>query len=354
MYNLDESIARDLEKIGKKKGFENLYLYLSNDCDFCCKHCYLGERLVKRENFELAEIKRQLSFWKKLGSEKLCFIGGEPTLYPHLKECVEFAKELHYKKIIIGSNGSDRACEKLFEFLPKDLSYIQISLDGTTENTNDYIRKNGAYKQTTNTIKKLVDRGFDTRIIMTVNSYNSKEMMDMLYLAEKLGVSLVKFHIMSEIGNAQNTDIKSLSPEEWIAKCKEIYEFAINNRDRRYKISFQPAYEYKNEKCKYADLSQYKGCVGKNMERISVFPDGKCYICSFLFDYRIYYAKVDGNYIRKCNDSEYELFNRNSCHGCKVPCDFDGCAAEDIVINKRACLNAQDIFPVCRLWKIEL
>ncbi len=356
MFKLDEQIREDLLDAGKQKGFENLYIYLSNNCDFHCKHCYLGDRLIKKESMELVEVKEHLETWRELGSKKVCFIGGEPTLYPHLKECVDYADTLKYEKIIVGSNGSEYAGNILLELGNSKVSYVQISLDGATEKINDSIRRKGAYHETVNTIKKLVEAGFDTRIIMTVNTYNAFEVLDMIDLAKELGVTLVKFHIMSEIGNV-NADtnvsgLKAIEPLKWIEICESIKEYAKGYADRDMKISFQPAYAKKG----YEDfhLEPYKGCVGKYLERMSVFPDGRCYVCSFLFDYGLFYANFREGFIEKCEHSEFEFFNKPTCGGCLQECKYDGCAAEDIITGERVCSSSDAIFPVCRLWKIEL
>lgn len=354
MYKLDKQIKEDLRNAGKQKGFENLYIYLSNNCDFFCKHCYLGDRLIKKESMELDEVKEYLETWRELGSKKVCFIGGEPTLYPHLEECVDYAVKLKYEKIIVGSNGSENAGKRLLELGNGKLSYVQISLDGATEEINDYIRRKGAYKETVNTIRKLVEAGFDTRIIMTVNTYNAFEVPGMIVLAKELGVTLVKFHIMSEIGNVNTkvSDLRAVEPLKWIEICESIKEYAKGFSKRDMVISFQPAYAKKGNEDYH--LKPYKGCVGKYLERMSVFPDGRCYICSFLFDYGLFYAKKRNGFIEKCNNSEFEYFNKHSCEGCIQACKYDGCAAEDIITGERTCSGKTTIFPVCRLWKIEL
>ncbi len=349
MYKLDNKIIEDLKKIKKEKGFENLYLYLSNECDYHCKHCYLGDRLVKKEFMEVQQAKKYLETFKQLGSEKVCFIGGEPTLYSGLEECVDYAVELGYKKIIVGSNGSSKASEILLQIKDK-VSYIQISLDGATRESNDYIRNKGAYDQTIDTIKSLVDANIDTRIIMTVNSVNVNEVLNMIDLGSKLKVQLVKFHIMSEIGNAKISNIKGVSPEKWIETCNLIQQYTLANK--KIKVSYQPAYAIKGNSDSY--LEKYQGCVGKNLERISVFPDGKCYICSFLFDFGIYYAEQNNNCLIKCKNSEYDYFTENRCDSCDSRCGYDGCVAEDIVTGGRTCLNSSNIYPVCRLWKVEI
>lgn len=349
MFSFDKQILNDLSILTRNSAFENLYIYLTNQCNFHCKHCYLGNRLAKKDEMELETVYNHLETWRSIGSNKICFIGGEPTLYPYLREAIIRARVLKYEKIIIGSNGSQIALNE-FKKLPLNyISYIQISLDGATANTHDQIRQKGAFDETIKTIEYLVKSNVDVRIIMTVNNLNAHEMLPMIKLGEKLGVSLVKFHIMSKIGVAQKSNVQAISPESWIELCKRVRDYCDSTK-LKIRILYQPAYAsiYDDE-----FVQNYNGCIGKNLERISVFPDGKCYICSFLFDYDICYASLVGNIICKNVESEYDKFDIYNCELCKK-CDYNGCVAENIVNGYDFCENNKGIYPICRLWKLEI
>ena len=80
--------------------FENVYIYITNNCNMYCAHCYLGNRLIERQEMPISNVIAHLKFWKELGASKVCFLGGEPTLYPFLKEAVDYAHRIGYKKVI--------------------------------------------------------------------------------------------------------------------------------------------------------------------------------------------------------------------------------------------------------------
>lgn len=340
-------------ELQERKGtlFENLYIYVTNRCNMFCKHCYLGKRLIEREEMPLEMVKAHLKFWKEFGSNKMCFLGGEPTLFPFLHESVEYAHKLNYGKVIINTNLSKVAFDVINEFSLGAFTYIQTSLDGATAEIHDRIRGKGAFSQTIESVKKLADKGQDVRVIMTVNKYNVHEMIDMVKLAEKLGVTLVKFHIMSEIGNADKSIQMGLSAREWFDACINLREYASIQNERRIKISYQASYT-DAENQKYFAERGYKGCVGKSKERMSVFPDGKCYICSFLFDYNDCFAELINNVIEIRKESVENSFDSEYCDKCQR-CRFDGCLAEEIIYGGKTC-EKEDLVPVCRLWKDEI
>ena len=67
----------------------------------------------------------------------------------------------------------------------------------------------------------------------------------------------------------------------------------------------------------------YRGCIGRTLDRISIFPDGRAYVCSFLFDTDLHFANmVDGQVILNKGPNEFDLFTqvltKASCGDCKV------------------------------------
>lgn len=352
MYKMGEKMRKDIETSKNGASFENIYIYLTNECNMYCKHCYLGKRLTLRETMPIDMVLNHLAFWRKLGSKKICFLGGEPTLYDDLRKSVNFAHELGYEKVIINTNLIESSFEVINDFSSNDFTYVQVSLDGATEKIHDSIRGAGAYKQTVESIKKLCDRGFDVRVIMTVNQINKGEVLEIIPLVEEMGASLVKFHIMSEIGNAKKEHKLGLDPAEWVEICRKVREYS-EKKDRKIKISYQPAYNLKSNPDPYI-IGQYPGCVGKYKERISIFADGRCYICSFLFDFKSSYAVLKDDVI-EINDKSIEYsFDDYGCKQCANLCGFDGCKAERMIYDDDFCGSNTDLYPVCRLWKIEI
>lgn len=348
-YVMGEKMQKEL-LANKGTLFENLYIYVTNSCNMFCTHCYLGNRLVERQEMPLSDVIAHLKFWRELGSSKICFLGGEPTLYPFLREAVDYAHELNYKKVLINTNLSETAYSVISNYSVSDFTYIQTSLDGVNEETHEKIRGKGTFSETVNSIRQLTKRDYDIRIIMTVNNYNISEMIPMVELSENLGASLVKFHIMSEIGNADRGMKLGLTPKVWHNACNQLKYYAMNRKDRNIKISFQPAYSDFQSQDDYVQHG-YKGCVGKFKERMSVFPDGKCYICSFLFDFDDSFAELKNGIIEITDESVEKNFVTDQCASC-TKCQFDGCIAEEIIYGGRVC-NKDALFPVCRLWKIQ-
>lgn len=165
-----------------------------------------------------------------------------------------------------------------------------------------------------------------------------------------MGVSLVKYHIFSGIGIGKENNQWVLNPHEWTTFYKNLIK-----RKGKYKtkISYQPVYARKERMWQYFKEG-YRGCVGRTLSRISIFPDGKAYICSYLFDTDLNFADIKDGYIHlNKKPNEFDSFAEpESCKGCKFykTC-FGGCPAEEIVTKVSPCREHSGIVPVCRLWK---
>lgn len=340
-----------------KNWFKNIYIYITDKCQLQCKHCYLGSRLRKGTVMPKKDVFDNLLFWKKLGGEKLCFLGGEPTLHPQFEEIVKYANKLKYRIITIDTNGLAISLVKLSALKPSDFSYIQISLDGGSANTNDNIRGKGAFKETLKTIEALCKRGFDIRIICTVNKENLRDCLNILPLADSLRVSLVKYHIFSEIGIGKKNSDLLLSPYEWNNFIKKLIKLKGKYKT---KIQYQAAYGKKETEEAYFKQG-YRGCVGRRLDRMSIFSDDRVYICSYLFDMDLNFAKIDLNNkklrIRKDKSNELNLFS-NKLKKCDK-CNFykicaGGCSAENLIKKQSPCNKYKNIYSVCRLWKADV
>jgi len=333
--------------------FRNVYLYITTACQLRCGSCYMGDRLEQALKMPFAEIRHNLETWRKMGGSKLTILGGEPTLHPRYIDTIKLANDLGYEHVITTSNGLEPAARKFAKMRPEDFAYVQISLDGGSAATHDAVRGPGKFEITMRTLADLAQRGFDTRIICTVNKANEADCLRLLDIADDLGVSLVKFHVFSVIGRGHGQEEWGMQPYEWLRFTDQLPERARGYRTR---VWYQPTFARTADMPRF-EAQGYHGCIGRTLDRISIFPDGRAYICSFLFDTELQYANmVDGQIVLNKGPNEFDLFtgalNKSACGSCKASSSCSGgCPAEEIVDGKASCAEEEDIVPVCRLWK---
>ncbi|MGY1929556.1 radical SAM protein [Nocardia gipuzkoensis] len=332
--------------------FRNVYLYITEACQLRCEHCYMGERLDRALKMPLPQIVDTLTTWRRMGGDKLTILGGEPTLHPHYCEAIRLSRKLGYEHVITTTNAQKPALKKFRKLEPDDFAYIQVSLDGGSRATHDAVRGGGTFDEAMETTRELCERGFDTRIICTVNKANEQDVLQLLDIADQLGVSLVKFHVFSTIGTGHGNPEMAMNPREWVEFCDNLNTVAPQYKTR---VWYQPTYARRDQMERYA-AEGYQGCIGRTLDRISIFPDGRCYVCSYLFDTSLHFAQmVDGQVQLNHGVNEFDLFTsalaESSCGGCKASACQGGCPAEELVMGKASCAAYDDIVPVCRLWK---
>lgn len=332
--------------------FRNVYLYISEACQLRCEHCYMGERLDRAMKMPLSQVTNWLTAWRRMGGSKVTILGGEPTLHPDFADAVRVAGRLGYEHVVTTTNAQEPARRKFRAMVPEDFAYVQVSLDGGDAKSHDAIRGEGTFETAVATTRELARRGFDTRVICTVNRANRGDALRLLDLADELGVSLVKFHVFSQIGTGHLNPELALTPPEWIEFC-DLLERAAVLHDTR--VWYQPAYARREQMSRYA-AEGYQGCIGRTLDRISVFPDGRAYVCSYLFDTTLNFAQMtDGQVTLNHQAGEFDLFTgvltRSACGGCKSSACLGGCPAEQVVTGTTSCAAYPDIVPVCRLWK---
>ena len=148
----------------------------------------MGERLERALKMPLSGIVSTLATWRRMGGSKLTILGGEPSLHPNYVDAIRFARKLGYEHVITTTNAQGPALRKFRQLAPEEFAYIQVSVDGGSPGTNDLIRGTGTFSQALSTIAELTRRGFDTRIICTVNQANAGDALRLLDIADDLAV----------------------------------------------------------------------------------------------------------------------------------------------------------------------
>lgn len=93
-------------------------IHLGTLCNNRCAFCMSSMNRDGHEPWaELERVKEELRHFRAAGCRSAGFLGGEPTVYPHIVESIAYAKSLGYDRIALCTNGtrlSDPAfCESL-------------------------------------------------------------------------------------------------------------------------------------------------------------------------------------------------------------------------------------------------
>ncbi|MFA6217187.1 MAG: radical SAM protein [Candidatus Omnitrophota bacterium] len=119
-----------------KKAEINLGFLCNNRCKFCMSDVPREEQKF----IPVTEVKKELLDFYKQGYRMIGFLGGEPTLYPHLVESILFARKLGFQGVYLVSNGR-RYSDAVFlkKIIQAGASRFYISIHSHKAATEDFL-----------------------------------------------------------------------------------------------------------------------------------------------------------------------------------------------------------------------
>lgn len=82
-------------------------VHLGTRCNNFCVFCMSSVDRDQKEDWAPAErVREELRHFYGKGCRAAGFLGGEPSVYPHIVECVAYARELGYERIALCTNGT--------------------------------------------------------------------------------------------------------------------------------------------------------------------------------------------------------------------------------------------------------
>ena len=158
---------------------EGLYIYLTNDCNLACTHCYMFSGKPKINELAKEEWFRIIKNAKENDIKSITFTGGEVLQYKDWFEIIKFTKENNITVTIL-TNGVLWDKEKI-EKAKNYIDEVQISLDGTDEESNSLIRGKGNFEKALTNAKLFVEAGVKT-VIATTPTLDNIEYIEKTYI----------------------------------------------------------------------------------------------------------------------------------------------------------------------------
>lgn len=141
----------------------SITIYLTEKCNLRCKHCAIVDGVMPSPKLTTEKIKEIISDHTAVfENPTVSFLGGEPLLQPNCLELLEFASE-RTRRVVIGTNGlliDDVVAKRLVEIGVE----VQVSLDGISAETHNFIRGKGTFEKTWRAIERLLEAGINERL----------------------------------------------------------------------------------------------------------------------------------------------------------------------------------------------
>lgn len=166
-YTVTQIIAKDFEskKVKLKNNGGSMQLYLTNECNMRCPHCYMFAGLKKERELTTEEIFNIIKSFKEFNGNTIVFSGGEIALRKDLYDILRYSHDLGIANEIL-TNGT-LWTEEMVRTIAPLITRVQISVDGYNETTNSKIRGKGCFDKALKTVSYFYETRVDTEVSVT-------------------------------------------------------------------------------------------------------------------------------------------------------------------------------------------
>jgi radical SAM protein with 4Fe4S-binding SPASM domain len=184
-----------------------LELQLSLRCNLACRHCYLGP--PQPDLLPLSEALSIAREFAAMGGLRLMISGGEPLLYPHLREFLAGTEELKLRRVLL-TNGTLITRENA-PWL--SVNEIQFSLDGWRHG-HEMLRGDGTFDSALRGITAAQDAGIPVSIATMIHKGNLDEFGRLRRFTEEIGALEWGIDVLCMAGSLERNPELSVPYEE--------------------------------------------------------------------------------------------------------------------------------------------
>ncbi len=212
------------------------FIEVTRKCSTMCRICAIDTGRGSRDVLSLDEIKNAIDQFKDIGVKMVALTGGDPLVRDDLLQILAYIRK---KELMAGFSTSlltldEETAKRLVDLDVK----VQVSLDGSNSETNDFNRGSGSFEKAIAGIELLRKYGVEFRIAFCIMKHNIDDITDMVELAEKLGAKEVAFRKVKLLGRALKLkDLIYPSPKEMTKAYASLYRAAYQRLSGGIKIN---------------------------------------------------------------------------------------------------------------------
>lgn len=256
-----------------KKGLRapvNVTWEVSLKCNLRCAHCLSDSGDVVKNELSTKECMKLIDDLTSLKVFQVNIGGGEPFIREDFIDLLDYS---HKKGLVtcVSTNGiaiDDSVAKRLSSM---DMLYLQVSLDGATEEINDRIRGKGTYRRIISAMDSLAANRVRFSINTVLTRVNFDHLETLRALAGEYGAELrVSRFRPSGRGKVSRSELGPTAEQlESFAEWLDLHDL-VRTGDSFF--------------CLTSDNRRYKGLdmCGAAKMTCCVSPDGNVYPCAFL------------------------------------------------------------------------
>lgn len=214
----------------------NVEINVGKGCNGRCVFCLDGQvSAAQRAPMAFEDLASEIRLWAEKGHRSVGFLGGEPTIHPHLVEAVALAREQGFTRITIATNGRRLADTDFADrLLDAGLTRVTMSMHGHTAALEDRLAGvDGAYEQKVAALRHLRRRQDEGRlpdgvaVNMVLNAWNCEHLLRIQKLiCRELNIGDLRINFIRAEGNAEGS--RELTPRYRVAVRQLMKAVALN------------------------------------------------------------------------------------------------------------------------------
>jgi radical SAM protein with 4Fe4S-binding SPASM domain len=262
------------------------------DCNLKCKHCYLDHSRRYIENIlTFNDWKNIINQAFEMNVPRIAILGGEPMLSKDFFKISQYVSNKGFL-LLTTTNATIITDEIARKFRLSGYKCVDVSLNGSTEETHEFLRGKNSFQKTIKGIQILVNNGIDVKIACIVSNKNFYNIKDLLMLGKNLGISHLYFNSLMPGGQGISIfDKLTLSNKKWSVVLDIINEWNIKNKNP---LAFaEPRFIFDRLSLnslnnKQGNPTVYMGCKAGKRELI-ISPEGYAVVCPLVSTDRSFY-----------------------------------------------------------------
>lgn len=284
-------------------------------CNLHCAHCLSDAGLESAEELTTQESRRLIDDWAAIKVFQVNIGGGEPFIREDFLDLLNYA---HEKGLVtcVSTNGLGIDRDLAGRLSRLKMLYLQVSLDGATEEVNDAIRGKGTFQKIVRAMDCLAAEGvpFSINTVLTRRSYPQLETLKAIAREYRAGQRVSRFRPSG----------RGRESKAWLGPSAEQLEAFAEWLEAHDQVRTGDSFF-----CLTAENRRRKGLdmCGAAKMTCCVSPGGEVYPCAFLQERDFLAGQVRHRSFKQIWDLA-DIFDRfrnldiSSCHTCPR---FDAC-----------------------------
>jgi len=254
----------------QRGGIGNIAFILTSRCNFSCKHCLRNFDSGFDLPFEIAQ--KVIVSAKKFNYSNICLTGGEPLLYPRLRDLVDLITGNDLWFSVVSNGYIFKKHLDLFKEHKNKMRFIAFSLESIDKDKHDSQRMKGSFDVLMENFQICREAKIPFRVVTAASLMNYDEIFDIALLAKKKGAQCLSMTTILPCPRSEknNLVLSMAQREELHASLEEL------SRILKFPILIS------------ADIKACPGvrlCNAVSMTDISVDMNGNLVLCCELSNY---------------------------------------------------------------------